>query len=307
MMTRGRTKRCFIAAAIAVAATVGAGSAVAGVVTITQDFNSPGQLSNFNNFVQFNANPASTGGMAESTTGGVAGSGSISNPNVATTDQTLTYAPQGFDFSQVGQTITESIVFRASSDFSTVGAGGVKPVQLGFLTLPAAGFNGNANQGPAGNPAFASIRINMPTAASANAQLQGQDKTAAGGTSNFPATLPTLTLTASEYYQISLSATQNGGGNYTISGAIQDMGTDGQTITGAPVTIAATARTAIPDLATTVYAGFRTQGLSGGANYDNFSVTGTAVATPEPVSAGLFALGGVGLLARRRRRGSHVM
>lgn len=303
MRTRARTERCFIAAAAGTVVAVAgwAGSAGAGVVAITQDFNSPGQLSNFNSFVQFNGNPASTGGIAESTSGGVANGGSLSNPNVSTTDQTLTYAPQAFDFSQVGQTITESIVFRAGSDFSTVGAGGVKPVQLGFLTLPAAGFNGNANQGPAGNPAFTSIRINLPTAGSANAQLQGQDKTTTGGTSGFPATLPTLTLTASEYYQVSLSATQNGGGSYTISGAIQDMGTDGQTVTGSPVTIAATTRTGIPDLATTVYAAFRTQAISGGANYDNFSVTGTAAATPEPVSAGVFALGGLGLLARRRR------
>jgi MYXO-CTERM domain-containing protein len=307
MISRVQTKRFLTAAVVA-----GMLSLTAKAAVITQNFDAPGQLANFNAFVQVATPPAAaaTGGIAESTSGGVLNSGSLSVPQATTTDETLTYTGQAFDFSQVGQTITESIIFKMNPTLTTI-AGSGKPIQLGFLTLPNAGFNGNANQVGTAFPAFTSVRLNMGTAGSGAAQIQIQDKpigtatTGANGTVNGN----TATLLASEYYLLTLTATQLGAGSYSIGGTVQDEGTDGATLTAAPLlTVATTTRTdsgantTDANLASTgVYAGFRAASIGGESNFDSFSVTGTAAPSPEPVSLSFLALGGLGLLARRRR------
>lgn len=96
-----------------------------------------------------------------------------------------------------------------------------------------------------------------------------------------------LTLTAGQWYNVRATFDDAAG---TISGSITPDGS-----------------AAVPFAATLLpgHAGFnsvlirdRTAAQSGGLTFDNFSVV------PEPASLGLLALGGVGLLARRRRGGA---
>jgi hypothetical protein len=103
-----------------------------------------------------------------------------------------------------------------------------------------------------------------------------------------------------DWYQLSGTFINVGGGNIEASGFLQNFGTDGQT-PGAVVYTFPTRLLNSSDIATdaTVYAalrGFKADGLN---MADNFSAV---TVVPEPGTASLFLLGLGAMLLRNRKR-----
>jgi len=319
---RTGTKKA-IAAAVLVGLSGMAATSRAG--TISVNFDTPGQFTGqFNQFQQV-VTPGSPPTLSpnpfteNSAGGGVSGTGSVTNNLAAGQDGTATYNLSGLDFSTTGATVSESIIFKTVSSFTATNTtSGQRFVQLGFLTTNSGGFNGNSNQtgGAVPFPAFMSARVStvgngasggLDTATSETANVQFQQKLAATAGAATLNTGTNFQLSANEFYQLTINATQSGGGAYAMTASLLDMGADGATPGTLLVNaLAATGTTGIPDLATTVYGGFRATATDGTASYDNFSETGTIVSTPEPASVGLLGLGSLAMLARRRRRGQGV-
>src|SRR5437868_4845367 len=92
------------------------------------DFNTPGQLANFNVF--------GTSNWGEGTTSGIGGGGGV---NVtANNDATLTYKTSGWDFSTAGKTMLVSVLIKANAQTSG------NKIQLGIINVVNNGLNANA-------------------------------------------------------------------------------------------------------------------------------------------------------------------
>jgi hypothetical protein len=255
------------------------------------DFNTAGSFQLNYNVYQNTATPtvSFTGSpYTQSANTGVGGSGGI---DVAapvtgiTADSTSINKSQSFDFSQSGTTLTISAFMKAIAPTET----GNRMLQLGFVNDATSGMNGNAGL------SFTSMRFNPTAVGSMTFAPQWQTKTAAGATVNTTVT-PNITFVQNDWYLMSLSFVNNGGGAIGGSGFVQDMGVDGTT-PGAITTITSANLTSA-DIAAdaTVFAAFRSFHNDGVATLDNFS------AVPEPSTVALFGAASAGLLMLRRRR-----
>jgi hypothetical protein len=258
-----------------------------------EDFNTAGSYANNFN-VYINATPAGTNPYSQSATGGVGGSGVINVSSAAgtTPDSTSIYKNTTFNFANSGSSLTVSAMMQIVPTSET----GNRLLQLGFVNDPTSGMNGNAGL------AFTSLRFNPPGTTNGVGSVaytpQWQTKTAAGSTVSTAGAPSPVNFTTGDWYLMSLTFVNNGGGNIGGSGFVQDFGTDGltagSTIQLTPITLTSA------DIAadTTVYAAFRGFNRDGLGNLDNFAATANV---PEPTTMALVGLSGALFLARRRR------
>ena len=255
------------------------------------DFNTPGSFQlNYNVYQNTSPSTVSFTGSpyTQSANTGVGGSGGI---DVAvpvagiTADSTAINKTQSFDFSQSGTALTISAFMKAIAPTET----GNRMLQLGFVNDATSGMNGNAGL------SFTSLRFNPTATTSMTFTPQWQTKTAAGSVVN-TAVSPNITFVQNDWYLMSLTFVNNGGGAIGGSGFVQDMGVDGTT--SGTITPITSANLTSADIAAdaTVFAAFRSFQKDGVAALDNFA------AVPEPSSLALFGAASAGLLILRRRR-----
>jgi hypothetical protein len=269
---------------------------------VSLNFNTPGDYLN-----SFNLYANTSGGLSlppsdvrnpykESLTAGVDGTGGISivaaGANGTIPDSTSIYKLGSYDFGTVGSTLTISSMVKIGTTTET----GNRLLQLGFVNEPTSGLNGNAGL------AFTSLRFNPPNPAGGSVYTpQWQTKTAAGNTVNTAGTLnggsANLSLTTGDWYQLSLTFENLGGGQIRGSGSMQDFGPNGTT-PGTLATLDAITLTSA-DIASdaSVWAAFRAFAADGAIALDSFA------AVPEPGTISLLGLGGaLALFAARRRK-----
>jgi hypothetical protein len=258
-----------------------------------EDFNTAGSYAN--NFNVFsNATPAGANPYSQSTTSGVGGSGGIdvSNATGTTPDSTSIYKNSTFNFANSGSSLTVSAMMK----IVPTAENGNRLLQLGFVNDPTSGMNGNAGF------AFTSMRFNPPATIGGAGAVpytpQWQTKTAAGSTVATAGAPSPVNFTTGNWYLMSLTFVNNGGGSIGGSGFVQDFGTDGLTL-GATTQLTPVSLSSA-DIAAdaTVYAAFRGFKGDGLGNVDNFAATQNV---PEPSTIALFGLSGALFLARRRR------
>jgi hypothetical protein len=286
-------KRVHLGCLVALAASLATGQAQ----TVSVNFNAASALDNNFNIYQ-NTTPAVTNGAtgspySQALTGGVGGSGLV---NIAvpvtgiTGDSTAIYKNTSFDFSTSGKALTISAYINIIPPTES----GNRLLQLGFVNENTAGMNGNAGL------AFTSMRLNPTAIGSTVFGPQWQTKTAAGSTVNTSGGA-NMTLLAGDWYQMSLTFANLGGGNIQASGFVQDFGVNGLT-PGAIVNISQITLTSA-DIAgdSAVWPAFRSFAADGSGGLDNFNAAVTVV--PEPGTMVLVGLGlGTLLLAGRRQR-----
>jgi len=247
--------------------------------TFLQDFNAAGALANNFN-VYLNATPPLGSPYSQVTSGGVGGSGAVSvalGSTTVTADATLIYNNLAFDFSTAGSTLTIASMLNVS----TQTAGGNRLLQLGFVNENTNGLNGNAGI------AFTSLRLSSAGTSGNIYTPQYQTKTAAGSTVSTTLS-PNITLTPGDWYELSGSFQNLGGGNIEANGFLQDFGTDGQTPGSVLFTFPATTLNST-DIASdsSVWAGLRGFKADGLNTVDNFTAS---IVVPEPSAATLFLL-----------------
>jgi hypothetical protein len=264
--------------------------------SFTINFDTLGDLANNFNIYQNTSPPvvnAATGSpYSQGLTGGVGGSGlvNIATPATGITpDSTAIYRNTSFDFSTAGDTLNIS----AYVDVIAPTEAGNRLLHLGFANENTSGLNGNAGL------AFMGFRLNPTAVGSTIFAPQWQTKTASGGTVN-TAGGGNLTLTAGDWYQVSVTFQNLGGGNIQGSAVVEDFGVNGL-MPGASASISPVTLTSA-DIAgdSSVWAAFRTFEADGAGGLDNF---GAASVIPEPGTTVLVGMGlGALLFARRRQR-----
>jgi PEP-CTERM motif len=264
--------------------------------TVSVNFDTVGDLINNFNIYQNTSPPvinAATGSpYTRSLTGGVGGSGRVNIATPATgitPDSTAIYKNSSFDFSTAGAMLNVS----AYVDIIAPTEAGNRLLHLGFANESTSGLNGNAGL------AFMGFRLNPTAIGSTVFAPQWQTKTASGGTAN-TAGGANLTLTSGDWYQVSVTFKNLGGGNIQGSALVQDFGANGLTA-GASSVVSPISLTSA-DIASdaTVWPAFRTFAADGSGGIDNFSAS---VVVPEPGTTVLVSLGlGTLVFAGRRRR-----
>jgi hypothetical protein len=257
---------------------------------VSVNFNTPGDLANKFNIYQI-ATPAATSPYSQITSGGAGGGGGvgISSGTGITADSTGIYKNSSFNFASSGTTLTITSLLNVTANT----AGGNRLLQLGFVNENTSGMNGNAGL------AFMSLRLST-VGTSGNVYTPNfQIKDAASGTSG-PNLTPNVTLTPGEWYQLSGTFQNMGGGAIQISGTLKDFGTDGTTPGATVFTYPAQTLTAV-DIASdsSVWPAFRAFKNDGATALDSFTATSSV---PEPGTLALMAAGVSGLLIAARRR-----
>jgi hypothetical protein len=217
--------------------------------------------------------------------GGVA----ISSGTGIIADSTAIYKNSSFNFASSGTTLTITSLLNVSANTG----GGNRLLQLGFVNENTSGMNGNAGL------AFMSLRLST-VGTSGNVYTPNfQIKDAASGTSG-PNFTPNVTLTPGEWYQLSGTFENKGGGQIQISGTLKDFGIDGTTPGATVFNYPATTLTAV-DIAndSSVWPAFRSFKNDGATALDSFTATS---AIPEPGTFMLLGAGISGLLIAARRR-----
>jgi hypothetical protein len=261
----------------------------------TVQFESAGDLANFN---QLTAADAASTDFVHSATAGTGGSGGLEHTATLPQDTTAVYSPVSFD-------LTTGLAHKVSIDFKTgtvTGgsfSGSANAVaMIGFSANNNTGFYSNASD------AFIGGRLRHRSSSGTADGLQSQTKIAGGAAVSSPAdgSLADITFASDNWYRLGISLTRDATPNqFSYSMTLEDIGPTG---TSAPAsltngTLAGTFLNADLYIDTTAYAAFR--GVPGvvGSNvaFDNF----TAVAVPEPAGVLLLGLSALGLLARRRK------
>jgi hypothetical protein len=258
-----------------------------------ESFDAPGSLANDFNVYQ-NATLPLGSPYTQYPIGGVGNSGVVGispgNTNNVTQDATLIQRNTVFDFSQVGVTLTVASMLNVSAQT----AGGNRLLQLGFVNESTNGMNGNAGL------AFTSMRLSSTNTTGNVYVPQWQTKNAAGTATLTTTLTPNVTLIPGEWYELSGTFQNLGGGNIQATGFLQDFGTSGvipgSIIYSFPSTVLTSA-----DIASdpTVYAalrGFKNDGLN---TVDNF-LAGSVI--PEPGTVSLVLLGLIAFAARGRKQ-----
>jgi hypothetical protein len=249
------------------------------------NFNTSGDLLNNFNIYQ-NSSPtrvvtadAATSPYSQATTGGVGGGGrvNITTGTGITPDSTAIYRNMSFNFASSGEALTVSSFVRIQAPTES----GNRLLHLGFANENTSGLNGNAGL------AFMGFRLNPTAVGSTVLAPQWQTKTAAGGTVNTSGGA-NVVLTAGDWYQMSLTFLNQGGGQIQGSGFLQDFGSDGLTPSGVLLFFSPTVLTSV-DIASdsTVWGAFRSFAADGAGGLDNFSIS----AIPEPGTVALLGLG----------------
>ncbi|MDB6037014.1 MAG: hypothetical protein JWM99_855 [Verrucomicrobiales bacterium] len=264
---------------------------------VSVNFNTPGDLANKFNVYQ-NATPplvvspgAATSPYSQTTSGGAGGGGGvgINSGTGITADSTGIYKNSSFNFANSGTTVTITSLLNVTANTG----GGNRLLQLGFVNENTSGMNGNAGL------AFMSLRLST-VGTSGNVYTPNyQIKDAASGTSG-PSFTPNVTLAPGEWYQLSGTFQNLGGGAIQISGTLKDFGIDGTTPGDTIFTYPTQTLTAI-DIASdsSVWPAFRAFKNDGAAGIDSFTATSTV---PEPGTLVLMGAGISGLLIAARRR-----
>jgi hypothetical protein len=263
--------------------------------SFTVNFDTTGDLANNFNIYQNTSPPvtnAATGSpYSQSLAGGVGGSGfvSIAAPGTGITpDSTAIYKNTSFDFSTAGDALSISAYVNIIAPTET----GNRLLHLGFANSSTSGLNGNAGL------SFMGFRLNPTAVGSTVFAPQWQTKTASGSTVNTSGG-GNLTLTAGDWYEVSVTFANLGGGNIGGSGFVEDFGANGLT-PGASSSISPITLTSA-DIASdsSVWAAFRAFQADGDGGLDNFS----ASVVPEPSTTVLVGLGlGTLLLVGTRQR-----
>ena len=259
-----------------------------------ESFDAPGTLASDFNVFQ-NATPPAGSPFLQVSTGGVGNSGgvSVSGATNVTADATMIQKNTVFDFSKVGVTLTISAMINVSAQTST----GNKILQLGFVNANTNGLNSNDGT------AFTSLRL-LSTAASGNVYAsQYQTKVAAGTTSVTSANLANnISLLVGEWYEVSGSFINLGGGQILAKGFVQDFGTSGvfpeSVIYTFPTTVLTSADIAADSSVYAALRGFNSDGLH---TVDNLTAV---MVVPEPGTFSLVLLGLAGFAARAWKRKS---
>jgi hypothetical protein len=159
---------------------------------------------------------------------------------------------------------------------------------------------------------FISARMSPTAAAAAGAttgpyafQVQVGQSTGGVATATDNNTQGTpVNLTLGDWYQFSVNITKTATPNvFSVSGRLQDFGTDGLTpgtVFTFPAELNVTTNNRSTEIYndTTVYGAFRSHSAGGGADtLDNFSIT----QVPEPASIGLLGLAALALPRRKRK------
>jgi hypothetical protein len=264
--------------------------------SFTINFDTLGDLANNFNIYQNTSPPvvnAATGSpYSQSLTGGVGGSGfvNIAAPAAGITpDSTAIYKNTSFNFSAAGDALNISAYVDVIAPTET----GNRLLHLGFADSSTSGLNGNAGL------SFTGFRLNPTAVGSTIFTPQWQTKTASGSTVN-TAGGGNLTLIAGDWYDVSVTFGNLGGGNIQASGFVEDLGVDGLT-PGASFSISPVTLTSA-DIASdsSVWAAFRTFEADGDGGLDNFSAH--VVVIPEPGTTVLVGMGLGALLFARRRQ-----
>jgi hypothetical protein len=250
---------------------------------VSVDFNTPGQLANQFNIYQ-NATPGLGSPYAQFPIGGLGNGGAVAVLPAATNvtaDSTAIFKNQSFDFSKTGAQVGISEYINVVANT----AGGNRLLQLGFVNENTSGMNGNAGL------AFMSLRLST-VGTSGNVYTPAfQDKTSAGSTFNTTLS-PNVTLTPGDWYELSGSFLNLGGGKFQASGLLQDYGPTGLS---SPVTVFTFAPQDFTNAEVTsdssVWPAFRSFNADGANALDNFH----AQAVPEPGVLALCIAGFLGL------------
>lgn len=259
-----------------------------------ESFDAPGTLASDFNVFQ-NATPPAGSPFLQVSSGGVGNSGgvSVSGATNVTADATMIQKNTVFDFSKVGVTLTISAMINVSAQTST----GNKILQLGFVNANTNGLNSNDGT------AFTSLRL-LSTAASGNVYAsQYQTKVAAGTTSVTSANLANnISLLVGEWYEVSGTFINLGGGQIQAKGFVQDFGASGvfpeTVIYTFPTTVLTSADIASDSSVYAALRGFNSDGLH---TVDNFTAV---MVVPEPGTFSLVLLGLAAFAARAWKRKS---
>ena len=259
-----------------------------------ESFDAPGTLASDFNIFQ-NASPGLGSPYSQVTSGGVGNTGgiSVSGATNVTADATMIQKNTVFDFSKVGVTLTVLTMFNVSAQTST----GNKILQLGFVNASTNGLNSNDGT------AFTSLRL-LSTSASGNIYAsQYQTKVAAGTSSVTSANLAAnIALTVGDWYELSGSFINLGGGQILAKGFLEDFGASGVFPPSVVYTFPTTVLTSV-DIASdpSVYAGLRGFNSDGLHMVDNFSAV---MVVPEPGTISLVLLGLTAFALRARKQKS---
>ena len=193
-----------------------------------------------------------------------------------------------FNYSQVGVTLTVSSML----DVGAINGGGNRLLQLGFVNENTNGMNGNAGV------AFTSLRLSSVGATGTTFTPQFQTKTAAGGAVS--TSFGNITLLAGEWYQLTGTFINLGGGNILAKGFLQDFGTSGvfpeSVVYTFPDTLLTSADIASDSSVYAALRGFKNDGLN---TVDNLSAV---MVVPEPATFSLVLLGLAAFAVRARKQ-----
>ena len=250
---------------------------------VSVDFNTPGQLANQFNIYQ-NATPGLGSPYAQYPIGGLGDGGAVAvlpGATNVTPDATAIFKNQSLDFSSAGAQLNISEYINVVAQTGS----GNRLLQLGFVNENTSGMNGNNGL------AFMSLRLST-VGASGNIYTPAyQDKMSAGSTVNTSLS-PNVTLTPGDWYRLSGSFLNLGGGKFEVSGLLEDYGPAG---ISSPVTVFTFAPQDFTNTEITsdaaVWAAFRSFHADGANALDNF----TAQVVPEPGVLTLCIAGFLGL------------
>jgi hypothetical protein len=258
--------------------------------SVSIDFNTPGQLANNFNFYT-NATPPVGNPYTQYPIGGIGNSGAVgvaAGGTTVTADSTGIYKSQSFDFSKAGAQLTISEYVN----LIPVTSGGNRLLQLGFVNENTSGMNGNPGL------AFMSLRLSTVGTSGNTYTPAYQDKMSAGSTVNTTFT-PNVNLTSGDWYKLSGTFLNQGGGKFQVSGLLEDYGATGLS---SPVTVFTFPNQSFSNTDITgdaaVWAAFRSFHGDGANALDNF----TAQAVPEPGMLALWVTALLGLGCWRRSR-----
>lgn len=196
----------------------------------------------------------------------------------------------------VGQTISDSIDFNYSINNSTVG---------NATSLVSVGLEPNSSQISPYYYFFATVNVSSTSLALGLGGNVYDNNTAStsyvSGLSGAASANGT-----SDWFQLTFSITNVGGGNYTLGSTLYNLGANG---TSTPTSVASLASPGwtsgylqiLTD--SPIYGGIKSENSGSpwltALNADNFSLT---YSVPEPASLGLLGAGGLGLLLMGRKR-----